>query len=394
MKRLYFDYAATTPMSENVYNSMKPYFVEIFGNPNSQHSFGRDAIRGVDNARSQVARAINCLDSEIYFTSSGTEANNWAVKGIAHSYSKSGKHIISSAIEHPSVKNSVECLKNNGFEVTLISVNSDGIVDIKELEKAIRKDTILISIMMANNEMGAIQPSEEIGKIAKQHKVYFHVDAVQAFGSIPVDVKKLNCDLLTISAHKFYGPKGVGALFIRTGVKLERLIAGGEQERGQRGGTTATPLVVGMGQAAEDAIKNIEMYSKHCKELKTHFINRALKEIPYIGINGDPKNCLPNNVNISFKYIEGESILMRLDLDGIAVSSGSACSSGTLEPSYVLNAMSVPIEVSHSSIRFTFGMENTKSDVDLLVEKLKKVVESLREISPLYSNYKGVRKND
>ena len=394
MKRIYFDHAATTPMSENVYNSMKPYYVEIFGNANSQHSFGRDAVRGVDKARGQVAKAINCLDGEIYFTSSGTEANNWAAKGAALSYYKKGKHIISSAIEHPSVKNSVTWLKNNGFEVTLVPVNNNGIVDVKELENAIRKDTVLISIMMANNEMGAIQPSEEIGKIAKKYGIIYHIDAVQAFGSIPVDVKKLNCDLLSISAHKFYGPKGIGALFIRTGIKLERLIVGGEQERGQRGGTTATPLVVGMGQAAEDAVNNLDTYSKHCKGLKTYFINKMFKEIPYIGLNGDPESCLPNNVNVSFKFIEGESILMRLDLDGIAVSSGSACSSGTLEPSYVLAAMSVPIEVSHSSIRFTFGMENTKADVDILIDKLKKVVESLREISPLYSNYKGGRKND
>ena len=393
MSKIYLDHAATTPVSESVFNAMKPYFAEVFGNANSQHSFGRDAARAVDKARKQTADALGCQANEIYFTSSGTEANNWAVRGAALSWQRKGEHVITSSVEHPSVKKNFEWLENNGFEVTRLPVNEFGVVSAEDVKKAIRTDTTLISVMMANNEMGAIQPSAQIGKIAKENKIIYHVDAVQAVGSLHVDITELNADLLTVSAHKFYGPKGVGALFCRKGLKIDKLILGGEQERGMRGGTTPTHLAAGMGQAIEEAVLNREKYVKHCTKLRDYFTKKVLSEIPFTKLNGHLTDRMPNNTNISFEFIEGESILIGLDLEGIAVSSGSACSSGSLAPSYVLEAMKVPAELMHGSIRFTFGADNSKKEIDFTVEKLKKIVDRLRAMSPLFKLNEGEVKN-
>ena len=393
MDRIYFDHAATTPVSKNVLEKMMPYFTDTFGNAHSQHTFGRSSIKGVDLARSQVAKAINCLPNEVYFTGSGTEANNWAIKGTAWAKQLKGKHIITSAIEHPSVLNSCSWLKKQGFEVTILPVDRDGKVLLEELKKALRKDTILVSIMLANNEVGTIQPYKEIAKLVKANDSIFHVDAVQAVGSIKVDVKDIGCDLLTLSAHKFYGPKGVGALYIRNGLKIDKLIIGGGQERAMRGGTTNTPAVVGLGQAIEDAVNNLEVYSEHCRKLRDRFIERVEKEITNVKLNGSRTDRLPNNANFSFEYIEGESILYRLDLAGIAVSSGSACSSGSLEPSHVLLAMGVDIVLGHGSIRFSFGMSNTMEQIDYAVDKLKETIDFLRKMSPLFNWKEGEIQN-
>lgn len=393
MERIYFDHAATTPVSPSVLEKMLPYFSENFGNAHSQHTFGRNAIKGVDEARSQVAKAIGCLPNEVYFTGSGTEANNWAIKGTAWAKQDKGKHIITSKIEHPSVLNSCKWLEKQGFEVTYLSVDKDGVVSTEELEKAVRPDTVLISVMMANNEVGTIQPYKEIAAIAKKHGILYHVDAVQAVGAIKVNVKDIGCDMLTLSAHKFYGPKGVGALYIRNGLKIEKLIIGGGQERSMRGGTTNTPAVVGLGQAIHDAVENLDAYAEHCRNLRDRFIQRVLDEIPFVKLNGSRVNRLPNNANFSFEYIEGESILYRLDLAGIAVSSGSACSSGSLEPSHVLMAMGVDIVLGHGSIRFSFGKDNTVEQIDYAVDKLKEIVKTLREMSPLYNWKEGEKEN-
>lgn len=390
MDRIYFDHAATTPVSKNVLEKMLPYFNENFGNSHSQHSFGRNAVKGVDIARSQVAKALNCLPNEIYFTGSGTEADNWAIKGSAWARQSRGKHIITSQIEHPAVLNSCKWLEKQGFEVTYLPVDGEGFVKLDELEKALRKDTILVSIMFANNEVGAIQPVRKIAEIVKKNSdALFHVDAVQAVGAVKVDVKEIGCDMLTVSAHKFYGPKGIGALFIRNGLKIDKLIIGGGQERAMRGGTSNTPAIVGMGQAIEDAVNNLESYSEHCKKLRDRFISRVESEVPYVKLNGPRENRLPNNANFSFEFIEGESILYRLDLAGIAVSSGSACSSGSLEPSHVLLAMGVDIVMGHGSIRFSFGKDNTMEQVDYAVDKIKEVVSTLRQMSPLFNLKEG-----
>jgi len=393
MDRIYLDHAASTPLSETVFEVMKPYFCGVFGNPNSQHFYGREAAKAVDKSRRQVADALGCMANEIYFTSSATEANNWAVKGAALAHKEKGRHLITSPVEHPSVRKCFIWLQNNGFDVTWLPVDEFGQVSAEDVKKAIRPDTTLVSVMMANNEMGAIMPSVEIGKIAKERKLIYHVDAVQAVGSLPVDIKEVNADLLTVSAHKFYGPKGVGALFCRNGLRIEKLILGGEQERGMRGGTTPTALVAGMGQAIEEAIAGQANYAKHCTELRDRFTKRVLSEIPDTKLNGHPSHRMPNNTNISFEFVEGESILMRLDLEAIAVSSGSACSSGSLEPSYVLEAMKVAQGFMHGSIRFTFGEKNTKEEVDYTVGKLKKIIASLREISPLFKLHEGETKS-
>lgn len=394
MDRIYFDYAATTPVSKNVLDKMMPYFSQTFGNAHSQHTFGRNAIKGVDEARGQIAKAINCLPNEVYFTGSGTEANNWAVKGAAWARKEKGRHIITSKIEHPSVLNSCGWLEKQGYEVSYLPVDADGKVLVSELQKTIRDDTVLVSVMLANNEVGTIQPYKEIAEIVKKHKnCIFHVDAVQAVGSIKVDVKDIGCDLLTLSAHKFYGPKGVGALYIRNGLKIDKLIIGGGQERAMRGGTTNTPAVVGLGQAIEDAVANLDGYAEHCKRLRDHFIRRVESEIPKVKLNGSRDERLPNNANFSFEYIEGESILYRLDMEGIAVSSGSACSSGSLEPSHVLLAMGVDIVLGHGSIRFTFGASNTIEQIDYAVDKLKEIIKTLREMSPLFNWKEGEIQN-
>ncbi|MEG2002690.1 MAG: cysteine desulfurase NifS, partial [Clostridia bacterium] len=374
-----------------VFDEMKPYFSEIYGNASSLHGFGREAMAGVDKAREQVAKVLNCATSEVYFTSGGSESDNWAIRGIAKK--KKAGHIITSKIEHPAVLNTLAELEKDGFAVTYLDVDHFGTVDVEQLKKAIRPDTILITIMAANNEVGTIQPIEEIGKIAKLHKIPFHTDAVQAMGVIDFDVKALNIDMLSISGHKFYAPKGIGVLYVRNGLGLGKFLTGGEQERGMRAGTTMTPQIVGLGKAIEMAYTNLPEHNAKLAKMRDYLIKRILTEIPYTTLNGHPTNRLPNNVNISYEYIEGESILMLLDLDGIAVSTGSACSSGSLKSSHVLLAMGVDIELAHGSIRMTLGDGTTMEDLDYVVEKLTKAVDRLRFMSPLFCENKGEYKN-
>lgn len=389
--RIYLDNSATTYTDPEVLQAMLPYFTEVYGNGSSQHFFGREALVAIDKAREQVAAAINCRPNEVYFTSGGTESDNWAIKGIARAHSKKGKHIITSKIEHPAVIKTCETLEREGFEVTYLDVDSEGFVDPGAVEATIRPDTTLISIMTANNEIGTIQPVREIGAIARAHKIVFHTDAVQAIGNVDIDVVRDNIDLLSMSAHKFYGPKGVGVLYKRNGVKAERFMDGGEQERNMRASTLNTPGIVGLGKAIELAVRDREANNARIRELRDAFVAKVNASIPDVKLNGalDFDRRLSGNANYSFKYIEGESILMRLDLAGIAVSSGSACSSGSLEPSYVLLSIGVPIEMAHGSIRFSFGKSNTMQEVDYTVDKLQKTVEFLRELSPLFKNVQG-----
>lgn len=390
-RSIYLDNSATTYTDPEVLEEMLPYFTQEYGNASSQHFFGREALKAVDKARERVAKAIGCKPSEVYFTSGGTESDNWAIKGIAHAHSDKGRHIITSVIEHPAVIKTCNALEKEGFEVTYLPVDGEGFISLDALEKAIRKDTVLISIMTANNEMGAIQPISEIGAIAKRHGVYFHTDAVQAIGNVPIDVVKDNVDLLSMSGHKFYGPKGVGVLYKRNGLKIGRFMDGGEQERNLRASTINTPAIVGMGKAIEMAVENMSKNNAHIASLRDRFVAQVLDKIDSIYYNGpkDTLKRLPSNANFSFEYIEGESILMHLDMAGIAVSSGSACSSGSLEPSYVLLSIGVPIEVAHGSIRFSFGKNNTQDEVDYTVDVLVETVRKLREMSPLFKVFKG-----
>lgn len=386
MKSIYLDHAATTPLSEKAFEAMKPYFIETFGNANSQHVYGREAAKGVSEARAKVAKAIGAKSGEIYFTASGTEADNWAVKGTALQYRGKGRHIITSVIEHPAVYTTCKQLEKYGYEVTYLPVDGEGFVSPEDLEAAIRDDTILVSIMFANNEIGTIEPVKELCEIAHKHGAIFHTDAVQATGSVRYDVKELGVDMLSMSAHKFYGPKGMGALYLRNGLRMEKFVTGGEQERAHRGGTTNTPGVVGMGAAIEDAMSTLEEDSAYVASLRDRFVDKVLAQVDDIYYNGpkDTSRRLPNNANFSFRYIEGESILFSLDLAGISASSGSACSSGSLEPSRTLLSIGVPIGTAHGSIRFTFGKHNTVEEVDYTVEQLVKTVQRLRDMSPLY----------
>ena len=390
MERIYLDYAATAPLDTRVLEEMMPYLTEVYGNASSQHRFGQVAQMAIDKARERVAKAIGAKPNEIYFTSGGTESDNWAIKGIAEARKSKGRHIISTPIEHHAVLHTLDWLKSHGFEITYVPVDSVGKVKLDELEKAIRPDTILITVMAANNEVGTIQPIAEIGKIAREHGVLFHTDAVQAVGSIPINVKDMQIDLLSMSAHKFYGPKGIGALYIRNGLKVDKLVVGGAQERTMRGGTYNTAAIVGMGKAIELATENLDEYAKKISEVRNYFVNKVLHEIPEVIFNGAPfEDRLPNNANFAFKYIEGEGILMTLDMAGIAVSSGSACSSGSLQSSHVLLAMGLEEVFAHGSIRFTFGRSTTKENVDYVVEILKGAVNRLRAMSPLFNQLKG-----
>ncbi|MDE6473754.1 MAG: cysteine desulfurase NifS [Clostridia bacterium] len=384
---IYLDNSATTYTDPRVIEEMLPYLSEIYGNASSQHFMGRQALKAVDEARAKIAKAIGAKPSEIYFTSGGTESDNWAIKGIAQSKVEKGKHIITSCIEHPAVMKTCESLQKQGYEITYLPVDNEGIISLDDLQKAIREDTILISIMTANNEMGAIQPFKEIGAIAKSNGIVFHTDAVQAVGNVPIDVVKDNIDLLSMSGHKFYGPKGVGVLYKRNGLKIGRFMDGGEQERNLRASTINTPAIVGMGKAIEIAVEDMAKNNAHISEIRDYFVKEVIANIDEIYYNGPKDNSkrLPSNANFSFKYIEGESILMHLDMAGIAVSSGSACSSGSLEPSYVLLSIGVPIEVAHGSIRFSFGKNNTIEEAKYTVEKLVQTVETLRKMSPLYN---------
>ncbi|NLN47957.1 MAG: cysteine desulfurase NifS [Clostridiales bacterium] len=388
-KRVYLDHAATTYTNEEVLKEMLPYFSKIYGNPSSIHSFGREVKKQIDIARNRVAKAIGALPEEIFFTAGGSEADNWAIRGIAYANKNKGNHIITTKIEHHASLYTCESLEKEGYRVTYLSVDKYGMIDIEELKKAIGDDTILISIMYANNEIGTIQPIEEIGKLAKANKIYFHTDAVQAIGNIRINVKEQNIDSLSLSAHKFYGPKGVGVLYIRKGVKVNNLIYGGAQEKGKRAGTENVPGIIGLGKAIEMASENIDEYNKTMTQLRDRLIKGIMNNIPYTILTGHPKMRLPGNASFCFKFIEGEALLLNLDLKGIAGSSGSACTSGSLDPSHVLLAIGLPHEIAHGSLRLTLGDINTEEDVDYVVRTLPEIVQKLREMSPLYEDVKG-----
>lgn len=389
MNRVYLDNAATTRVKDEVLAAMLPFFSEVYGNPSSIHGFGREAKKAVERAREQVAAAIGADKGEIYFTSGGTEADNWIVKGIAFANKKRGNHIITSAIEHHALLHTCQWLEKQGFEVTYLPVDADGLVDPSALEKAMRPETVLVSIMLANNEIGTIQPVKALSAIAHAHGAVFHTDAVQAIGAIPVSVGEMGIDALSISAHKFYGPKGVGALYMKKGLRVDANQQGGAQERAKRGGTENTPGIVGMGAAIELAVTNLKEHAARLSSMRDRLIDGILKSIPETRLNGHRTRRLPNNVNVSVRYIEGEALLLSLDLAGIAGSSGSACTSGSLDPSHVLLAIGLPHEIAHGSLRLTLGDFNTEADVDYALEKLQEIVARLRDMSPLFNQVKG-----
>ena len=381
-RKVYLDSAATTYVTNEVLNEMMPCYNIFFGNPNSIHSFGREAQGIVDRARDRIAKTINAKSEEIYFTSGGTEADNWAIKGIAHAYANKGKHIITSQIEHPAVMESCRALEKEGFEVTYLPVDKYGVVSLAALLHAIRKDTILISIMAVNNEVGTIQNIKAIGKTARENGILFHTDAVQAYGALKLDVEDMCIDLMSFSSHKIYGPKGIGALYIRKGVRIANLVDGGHQERSKRGGTSNVPAIAGFGKAAEINARDLMVNNQRMKSLRDYFIRQVTEKIPYVIVNGHPQQKVNSIVSISFELIEGEAILLMLDFEGIAVSTGSACTSGALERSHVLSAMGIDDETANGTIRFSFSRSTTKADLDYTVEKLVDVVEKLRKISP------------
>ncbi len=385
---IYFDHAATTPVDKKVLEKMLPYFSDVFGNPNSQHVFGRESVKAVDEARDTIAKIINAKPSEVYFTSGGTESDNWALRGIAGAHKNKGKHIIISPIEHAAMLATASSLEKDGFEIEYMKVDSDGVVDLDHLKSIVREDTIFVGCMLANNEVGTIEPIKEIAEIAHAKGAVCFTDAVQAAGVLKTDVKELGVDMMSMSSHKIYGPKGVGALYIRNGLKVESILTGGHQERTKRGGTTNVPAIVGFAEAFKLADENRESNFNYVSSLRDRFIDRVLNEVPFVKLNGSRKNRLPANADFSFEYIEGESILFSLDIAGIAVSSGSACSSGSLEPSHVLLALGLPEELAHGSIRFSFGKHNTIEEIDYAVDTLKEAVNRLRQMSPLF-NAKG-----
>jgi cysteine desulfurase len=384
LNRIYMDNAATTPLNEDVFAEMLPFFKERYGNASSIYDTGRDARKAVEDARRKVAAALNCTPQEVFFTAGGTESDNWAIKGAAFANEKKGRHIISSTIEHHAVLHTLEWLEKQGFRVTYLPVNSQGLMDPEAVRAAITDETILITIMAANNEIGTIQPIAEIGKIAKEKKVLFHTDAVQAVGALQVDVQAWQVDMLSLSAHKFHGPKGVGALFIRKSARVDSILHGGAQERGRRPGTENLPGIVGLGAAIKRANESLETTVARISALRDNLILVILKAIPEVRLNGDPLKRLPNNVNVSVRYIEGEALLLRLDLAGIAASSGSACTSGSLDPSHVLLAIGLPHEIAHGSLRLTLSDDTTQAEVDEVNRVLPGIVSTLREMSPLY----------
>ena len=393
-KLIYLDNAATTQVYPEVLDAMLPYFTEYYGNPSAIYSFAGESKKAVDEARTNVAALINARTEDIYFTGGGSESDNWALKATAEAYESKGKHIITSRIEHHAILHTCAYLEQKGYEVTYLDVDEDGKISLEELEKAIRPDTILISIMSANNEIGTIQPIKEIGKIAHDHGVLFHTDAVQAFGHIPIDVEEMNIDMLSASGHKINGPKGIGVMYIRKGVKIRSFIHGGAQERKRRAGTHNVPGIVGIGTAAKLAKENMEERSAKEIALRDHLIERVLKEIPYTRLNGHRTDRLPNNANFCFRFIEGESMLILLDQAGICGSSGSACTSGSLDPSHVLLAIGLPHEIAHGSLRLTLSEATTKDDAEFVVSELEKIVERLRSMSPLYEDFvKEEKKN-
>lgn len=386
MKKVYMDNAATTSLKSDVLDAMMPYLTDMYGNPSSIYYFGQEAHSAIENARHQVAHAIGAEDNEIIFTGCGTEADNMALKGIAEKYSKKGKHIITSSVEHHAILHTCEYLEKHGFDVTYLPVDEFGRVRAEQVKDAIRDDTILVSIMFGNNEVGTIMPIAEIGAVCREKGVFFHTDAVQAIGHVNVDVKAMNIDLLSLSAHKFHGPKGVGALYVRNGIVVPPLLHGGAQERRRRAGTENVAGIVGLGKAIEIACTDIDSTACRIARLRDRLITEVPKLIPEVKLNGHPTERLPGNVNFSIKYIEGESILLMLDLNGIAASSGSACTSGSLDPSHVLLAMGLPHETAHGSVRLTLSDETTEDDVDYVLEVLPTIVNKLRQMSPLYKN--------
>lgn len=385
MNRIYMDNAATTRITAPVLDAMMPYLTEVYGNPSSIHNFGREARKAVENARRQVAQALGAEPNEIYFTGCGTESDNWALRGTAYSRKSKGNHIITSAIEHHAILHTCEQLAKEGFEITYLPVDENGLVSPDDLKNALRPETILVSIMAANNEIGTIEPIEELAAITKAHGALFHTDAVQAIGSIKFDVRKMGIDMLSLSGHKFHAPKGIGALYIRNGVRIDRFIQGGAQERTQRAGTENLTSIVALGKAIELAAGQVDEHNAQLTAMRDRLIDRILTEIPYTRLNGDRSKRLPGNVNISFKYIEGESLLLSLDIKGIAASSGSACTSGSLDPSHVLLAIGLPHEIAHGSLRLSLSEDNTLEECDYVVDSLKDIVERLRSMSPLYA---------
>ena len=389
--RIYVDNAATTKMNAAVAEEMIPFMTEFYGNPSSIYLEGREAKRAVEKSREQVAKAISAEPKEIYFTGSGTEADNWAVRSAASAYSNKGKHIITSSVEHHAVLHTCQDLEKQGYEVTYLPVDEYGRVSVEDLRNSIRPDTILVSIMFANNEIGTIMPVKEIGAVCRENGVLFHTDAVQAIGMCEINVEELNIDMLSLTAHKFHGPKGAGALYVRQGVKLTPFITGGAQERGKRAATENVPGIVGLGKAIELAAENIPERQKKLSELRDYYIEKVLNKIPYSRLNGHPKDRLPGNANISFQFIEGEGMLLRLDMKGISASSGSACTSGSLDPSHVLLAIGLKHEEAHGSLRVSFDETNTKEQVDYIVDELADIIELLRNMSPLYEDF--IKKN-
>lgn len=390
-KIIYLDNAATTKTAPEVVDAMLPYFTEFYGNASTIYDLGNHSKNAMNEARDIIADALGARGEEIYFTAGGSESDNWALKATAEAYKSKGNHIITSKIEHHAILHTCEWLEKQGFEVTYVDVDENGVIKLNELKKAIRPTTILISIMFANNEIGTIQPIKEIGEIAKEHGILFHTDAVQAFGQVPINVDECHIDMLSASGHKLNGPKGIGFLYIRKGVKIRSFVHGGAQERKRRAGTENIPGIVGLGVATKRAIASMQERTAKEIELRDYLIDRVLKEIPYTRLNGHRTNRLPNNANFSFQFIEGESMLIMLDMDGICGSSGSACTSGSLDPSHVLLAIGLPHEIAHGSLRLTLSEEITKEDIDFVIEKLKSIIERLRSMSPLYEDF--VRKS-
>lgn len=384
---IYLDNAATTKTAAEVVDAMLPYFTEQYGNPSSVYALGSAGKEAVTKARETIARSLGAQTNEIYFTAGGSEADNWAIKAVAEAYGEKGKHIITSAIEHHAVLHTCQYLEKHGFEVTYVGVDEQGILKLDELKAAIRPDTILITVMFANNEIGTLQPIEKIGQIAREHGILFHTDAVQAYGQLPIDVDRYRIDMLSASGHKLNGPKGIGFLYIRKGIRIRSFVHGGAQERARRAGTENVPGIVGIGAAARRAFRMMEEKTAKETELRDYLIDRIEQEIPYCRLNGDRRLRLPNNVNFSFRFVEGESLLMMLDMEGICASSGSACTSGSLDPSHVLLAIGLPHEIAHGSLRLTLSEENTKEQMDTVVAAVKRIVERLRAMSPLYEDF-------
>ena len=384
---IYLDNAATTRLSETAFEAMRPYMMDQFANPAGTYSFAAGAAAAVEKAREQLAAVIGAKSSEIFFTSGGTESDNWALKGVMQANAAKGRHLITSAIEHHAILHSAEALKKQGYDVTILPVDGDGTVDLDALEKAIRPDTVLISVMAANNEIGTLEPLERIGEIAHAHGVLFHTDAVQAFCHVPLDVERMHIDLLSASGHKFHGPKGVGLLYVRKGVKIAPFMDGGAQEKKRRAGTTNVPGIVGMAAAATEAVAHMDEIAAKEIAVRDHLIERISREIPHAKLNGHRTQRLPGNVNFCFRFIEGESMLMLLDDSGVCASSGSACTSGSLDPSHVLLAIGLPHEIAHGSLRLTLSEETTLADADYVVDTLKGIIERLRSMSPLYEDF-------